>query len=64
MTEINIITIRHITHEGIYAGVPYCGIDRDKFPNDLYHHAGKWLENPTLNVCMACRDIHNEAGDK
>ena len=59
--------MRHITFTGYYAGLPVCSVNRIEATarGDLFHHAGRWLDNPELvaETCPECRKLWDAADD-
>lgn len=52
--------IKHITLTGVYAGMPFCDVDRSS-SNDEFFHIGSWIDNKELNVCKDCLKVYSDA---
>ena len=52
--------MKHITQTGWFAGVPFCGAERNT--RDKYTHPGLWIYNPELadSICPQCLAEYND----
>jgi hypothetical protein len=59
--------VLHLTHTGYYAGVPFCGCDKetrraegDTFAHVPYSHLDQFFARG--DICPACRKVWDDAG--